>query len=680
MSLLDLHGPDIAAAAPLYVPPAPKPRRAWGEATALFRGAGEGLTQIGATIGAVLAQGDSAVGSGLEPNPLMGTDAGRMVSEVGAERRRQRDRDIEAIRAGGRSLRPDEAASTAEQVIYGMARSVTKVVGGAVAGGVPGILAVSAEEAFTQTGEARREGIDSRTAAALGLVQGAGLALAALPAAGQTFAGTAALYAAGGPGGFIAQQALTKEILDRAGYAQRAQQVDVLDPVGLAVSALVPAPFAVLGLRAARNRRAFESLRDVPLSTARGDAPAADGGQATAAAMSELPPFERTATAQAVGAYPREVTDAALVLNARHADNEAREAMAGGDMAASRAHDTALARAEEQIQRGEPVSVADVAPGARATDSVTFDELAADQPARGPAPLLPLEQTADQLRGMAEQAYWAQVGGSIVRDVPTWALKDTESSRAAFAFQQGDVVGRTTWIPAAEWFGQMRSDLGKAGLSKQADIRAAVEKAIAGGPLRAAETRTLAWMRQYIADMAREADDMRFVVHADEMLPDAFMSGLGKSDMPDLAATARAAQIDEAAVERAAIQFADDDAGFREAITRIIRDADAARQQAERPAEPAQQGADAGGGGAAPRAEGKGQAAGAAAGDAEQRAAIARLDAIAREFPDLTIKLDDGSLVRASEFLEAAKAEAARDAQEADLVDAAVQCALLHGT
>ncbi|MGL4650080.1 MAG: hypothetical protein ACRC1H_11770, partial [Caldilineaceae bacterium] len=352
MSLLDIHGEDLAAAAPLYRPPAEKPRRAWGTATAVFRGAGEGLTQIGATLGAVLSQGDSTGG--------MLPDLGRAsrTADVDAARKFQREQDLEFIRAGGRSLRPDQSAGMAEQVLYGMARSVTKVVAGAVAGGVPGVLAVSAEEAFTQTGEARREGIDSRTAAGLGLVQGAGLALAALPAAGQTVAGTFGLYLAGGPGGFVAQQALTKEILDRAGYAERAKQVDVLDPVGLAVSALVPAPFAVLGLRAARNRRALESLPDLPTT------PPQRGGEQGQQPSPEVQ-FTRTPTALAAEAYPREVTSAALVLNSRSVDAQAREAVAGQDMAAGRAHDAALARAEDQLQRGEPVSVADLAPAFR---------------------------------------------------------------------------------------------------------------------------------------------------------------------------------------------------------------------------------------------------------------------------------------------------------------------------
>ena len=101
--------------------------------------------------------------------------------------------------------------------------------------------------------------------------RGAGLALAALPAAGQTLAGTAGLYLAGGPGGYVAQQALTRQILDGAGYDKLADRYDPLDPVGLALSGLVPLPFAAVGYRNARAGQAArnaEALRTAPMPSA----------------------------------------------------------------------------------------------------------------------------------------------------------------------------------------------------------------------------------------------------------------------------------------------------------------------------------------------------------------------------------------------------------------------------
>ena len=337
MSLLDLHGERTQAAAPLYEPPMPK-GRAWGTLTGAFRGAGEGLLQLGASAAESVAGFGDVLGAYPE---ILGA---RSNADSEAQRRRLLSRGVnmeagplgevaKATRSLGREFRPDETAGTAEQLLYGFARGATKIVGGALAGGVPGVLAVSGEEAYTQTGEGMREGLDFATAAKLGLVQGAGLALAVLPAAGATFKATAALYLAGGPGGFVAQQALTKQILADSGYDERAQAVDLLDPVGLAVSALIPAPFAALGLRAARRRQALASLPDLPAREA--DSP---------------------------GQYPREVVDAALVMNLRHHDVAAQEVAAGRNHQTAVQHQTALARAEQQLQNGEPVSVADVAP------------------------------------------------------------------------------------------------------------------------------------------------------------------------------------------------------------------------------------------------------------------------------------------------------------------------------
>ena len=50
----------------------------------------------------------------------------------------------------------------------------------------------------------------------------------------------------------MAQQALTREILQSGGYDTLGAQYDPLDPVGLAVSALIPAAFTAWGVRGQR--------------------------------------------------------------------------------------------------------------------------------------------------------------------------------------------------------------------------------------------------------------------------------------------------------------------------------------------------------------------------------------------------------------------------------------------
>jgi len=338
VSILELNADTALAARPrLVIQPSTQPKTSiWKDAaalaTAIPRGVGEGVAQVGATVAEIMAgYGDTM--ARMESGQSLQDRAPNMQSDF-----------ADSLRGRGREFRPDaQSATAAEQVLYGFARGATKIVGGAVAGGAPGVVLAGVEEGYTQSGELIAEGVDPTTARKAGAVQGAGLALAALPVAGQTLRATAALYLAGGPGGFMAQQALTREILQRGGYDERAAATDPFDPVGLAVSALVPAPFAVMGLRSARLRA--DLTREI-------------GAQAYTAPLAP----EMTPTAQAVrAAFPREVEDAARVL----ADVQQRAAAnprPPSDLPAAAAHETALARAEEQMARGEPVQVADVAP------------------------------------------------------------------------------------------------------------------------------------------------------------------------------------------------------------------------------------------------------------------------------------------------------------------------------
>jgi len=265
----------------------------------------------------------------------------------------------DALRDRGREFRPDpNDTNIAEQLIYGFSRGL-KVVGGALLAGPLGVAGAGLEEGISVADDLARDGVtDWAARAGAGAVQGAGLALAALPAAGPTLKATAGLYLAGGPGGFMAQQALTREILSRSGFERQAAGFDPLDPVGLAVSSLIPLPFAAYGYRAAKIQRAVDSLPEYR------DLPAANAAQAAAAVeppRAPAPfPSERTAVAAAAARYPQEWEDAARVLlqtEQRRASNPG-----GVDLRSQDAHDAALRLAEDQIAHGEPVQVADVAP------------------------------------------------------------------------------------------------------------------------------------------------------------------------------------------------------------------------------------------------------------------------------------------------------------------------------
>ena len=115
----------------------------------------------------------------------------------------------------------------------------------------------------------RREGVDVATRTKAGAVAGvvAGASIAIPVAVPGSIAKTTAAVVAGGPGGFIAQNAAERAILDNAGYDKIASTYDLLDPVGLALSTLVPAGFGAVAVRGARVRAAAQAkapLTDIP--------------------------------------------------------------------------------------------------------------------------------------------------------------------------------------------------------------------------------------------------------------------------------------------------------------------------------------------------------------------------------------------------------------------------------
>lgn len=638
-------------------PPVPKQAAsfsAWRTATALPRGVNAGIVQAGSGMADVLGAFGETLGA-------TGTASSRgMFSVPTADERQQADAAAKKLREQGASFdlgdpgrrfadefKPDpETAHTAERLVFDFARVATKAVGYvASTGGLPGALMTGADEGLTVADELKQQGVDFATRTKVGAVVGGVTALGVgLPMAGNTLAQTAGLVALGGPVSFMAQQQAVRSILEAADYTKLAEQYDPLDPVGLAVSTLIPAGFGAWGLRAARARQAREFAAG-PV------------------------PSERTAVADAVRAVTDEQVDAARVMLAV----ERRQAGSPGkadDLGAQQAHETALSRAEEQMARGDRVAVDDVAPRFEAdpfaTNRVALPEAAA---------------VADQLRGMGEGAFWAVEGGRLLRsgdDMP------------GDGGMGGEVIGRTPWVPADEWFGRMRNDMGTSGLSNQREIKAAIEKAIEGQPLNAKERRTIDWMRGEIRDMEAklwELDD------ADQAAVDAFGHGLSSRDAGDFALTARAAEIDADAVERAAIRFENDDAGFMAEMRRIAdgQDRQAAGAADQPGAGPGTRGnsaaepppTDARGPGpeqqpAGPDAAARGPA------SAEARlvedATARQADALLAEQPDMLVMLDGMDAPRRlSEVLADIKAEADEMRLDGELLQVAAQCALQHG-
>jgi len=325
MSILDLHADELLGAArnTPYIPqPKPEPKTSfWGALTAAPRGVSAGAAESSGFLADVLGAFGQAYAT-----TYTGDLAGGMSDvqrQQTAEARAQMQKGLEwsseagdLFRGVADSYRPDpRTASTAERLVFDFSRFATKAIGYSVAAGpVAGAGLVAADEGLTAADALKRQGVDLGTRTAVGAVQGIGAGLGVLlPASGATLAGTAGLVAAGGPGSFIAQQAITREILKAADFGHLADQYDPFDPVGLAVATLVPAGFGAYGLR--RSRLAAEAAKVTP-----------------------------------------EQVDAALVAH----QTEVRDAStlaAPDDLAGQARHADALARAEDQMAAGEPVAV-----------------------------------------------------------------------------------------------------------------------------------------------------------------------------------------------------------------------------------------------------------------------------------------------------------------------------------
>lgn len=262
MSLGDAYQDDVdraldASAALAPDPVAPKPRGLWRTAADSLLGAGAKLQASALEVGNVIGP---ALALSADPSNAEALEAVKRAPDFRQTEQSKPFRDFE------RKLRPDPVtASKAEEVVYGATGAMATLVGGAVLGGVPGLAAAAGEQGFSAAEDLAQQGVDLKTRSAVGaLTAGVTGASALLPMAGPTVKATIGLYLAGGPGGFVAQQYATRKILEAADYATIAKQYDPLDPTGLLVSALIPAPFAAWGIRGNLKARKGAPAADVP--------------------------------------------------------------------------------------------------------------------------------------------------------------------------------------------------------------------------------------------------------------------------------------------------------------------------------------------------------------------------------------------------------------------------------
>jgi len=244
--------------------PTPAPRfSTWGFVSAAPKGIAAGTAQGAASVADV----GSAVAQKMPANmtgpfgkiPIMsaamsafqvgadianGPKEGQFTSEVGT-----------SLRNVAQTYTPDPVTThVSESAVFNLFRMGSKAItAAATMGNLPGAALAGAEEGFTQADELARQGVDIKTRTKVGVVNAAvNAASFALPVAGKTWMQTGALALVGGPASFMAQNAATREILQAADYSKLADQYDPFDPVGLALSTVIPLGFGALAMRGAK--------------------------------------------------------------------------------------------------------------------------------------------------------------------------------------------------------------------------------------------------------------------------------------------------------------------------------------------------------------------------------------------------------------------------------------------
>lgn len=220
------------------VPPSAEPGLFSGTGSSLWRAAGAATAEtlrglhraITASSDDVLARQQAEADDAL---------AGEILKHRVDLELRQESRDAE-LRRFREGMTPDPATTgEAARLTFDIARPVLKAVGYTMAAGPFGGAALfGLDEGATGYMEMRDRGVGPDVAAEVGAVRGLTMGVgAAIPAVGSTLAKTVLLGAGVNPALFVAEQAATKAVLERADYDELAKQYNPLDPIGLALSA-----------------------------------------------------------------------------------------------------------------------------------------------------------------------------------------------------------------------------------------------------------------------------------------------------------------------------------------------------------------------------------------------------------------------------------------------------------
>jgi hypothetical protein len=285
----------------------------------------------------------------------------------------------------------------------------------------------------------------------------------------------------------------------------------------------------------------------------------------------------------------------------------------------------------------------------------------ADMPTE-PQPFVPRtmddQDMREHLRYMVDNELgWAQIGGKNLGGI-------------------NGVPNFSTWIPRAEWWALRPDNVKKL---KEGEYEAAVAKALVGDKLKPIEQRAVDFMMH----VANERMKATSAMGADEW--NNIAKELTETDLEpttrnviDADAVAIANQIDEGMVERLAIQYDADDAGFMAEIRRMIDD----QQNPETPAGSqeavgqAQEGVPA----ARPAAQPGPEASAKATGSDGVNLLAQEADRFVLDNHDLTLEFEmpDGSTqkITAAQYLADVRESAAMARDDVKLIHEAAQCLL----
>lgn len=639
----DLYQADTDAAINDLVrrPPAAKPQAAkfsaWSMLTAAPRGIGAGSNETAGGVADVLGAFGQVMGATDSRSSMFSAQTEDQRKQEEQARRKMLDKGLDfdagdQFRSVAREWMPDPAtAHTAERTVFDLFRFGTKVVTStALAGPVAGPGLVGLDEALTTADDLKRQGVDAETRMKVGAVSGLTAAAGvALPVAGRNPIQTAALVAVGGPGSFIAQQAATRQILQDADYTKLADQIDPLDPVGLAVSTLVPAGFGVWAMRGMRGRAAEVKPGDVAPEVRPDVAPVQDAVQTE--------PARQRPT-------PDQVDAARVEMLTQHI--EAAGLHSAADARAAAMHLDAFARAMDDLSAGRRVDVSDLVPADRIQTARALDTFAAR-----------LDETRADL--MAQAAMRAEPGavralqGELLE--AQGRLAELEDP-AAIKARAGELQ-QTERMSFKQALAQAKREFG----AQADDVRARIARV--EGMLEDNATGQQAFDALNILD--RQAADV----------------GRQRSQI-DAPATA------ETPVAQAVREIT----ATRQEAAANVQDAPQARADAPatgaRQPEPASQpqAADARGAAPAGAAEPGGGVPRAGGGSPEAAVVAARLADVSQQFPDLTVQMDGmDAPMRLSDFLDQVRREAMDGTDmdiggnDAPLMQVAASCFLLNG-